>query len=522
MKSFYTTLLLLFFCTFSLFAQDGTLDSSFGDNGIKIVATPGEDARFYGLAKSGNQLVAAGVSAPNGTNTITVVGLDTDGNINTSFGTNGTLTIPHGTGAGQASCIIEQADGKFLVGGWARNSSKDEYVVARISADGVLDNSFGVDGLATGSFSSSSFAEDEIAAIGLLSDGKIVVTGRSYGGLSDDAFVGCFNPDGSLFTDFGTNGFSIIDFGTSPPSEVATALAIDANDNIFLGGTSSLGFNIEDQLFVMKLNNLGTPDASFGDAGKVFHAVDPDVIAGLNDIAIDAQGGIVTGGGAFNTYELDNNFFLTRFTSAGVLDNNFGNNGQVIIQRNSNESIFDLEILSSGDIIAAGSTGGFASGMAIVRFSSTGLQDPNFGTNGWAITQVGSTFNGISDIVVESGAIYAAGFSYSEDYQMTLAKYINAGMVSTNDIVEIATDVTVFPNPITDQFSVVFDLKNTSEISIDLVDVNGKRIQNLLPAQNLLDGKQQFSFELEQDLSAGIYFVVIQSEEGLAIRKVAK
>ena len=55
MKSFYTTLMLLFFF---LFAQDGTLVLNFGDNRSKLISSPGEGARLYALAKSENQLIA--------------------------------------------------------------------------------------------------------------------------------------------------------------------------------------------------------------------------------------------------------------------------------------------------------------------------------------------------------------------------------------------------------------------------------------------------------------------------------
>ncbi len=521
MKTFYLIIFSILLISNTVTAQDGVLDTDFGTNGVTIVDNGTDNAEILALTKSDTKLIASGFTSSGGTEVFTVVRFNLDGTLDTGFGTNGYVIIPLGSGNGRASSILQQADGKYIAGGWARFSNKDQYVVVRILENGTLDNSFGVDGIATGSFSGSTYAEDEIADMKFLSDGKIVVAGRSYNGANEDAFVGCFNTDGSLFTNFGTNGYLIIDFGQSPPYEYATSVAVDGQDNIILGGRVSLDFFDEDAFFLTKLSNLGVTDNSFGDNGKVFYTIAPNVVAGLNVIAIDNENRIVTGGGAFDTDELDNNFFLTRYMPTGVIDASFGNNGEVIIPRIDNESIFDLEILPSGDIIAAGSTGGFPSEFAIVRLNANGVHDLTFGNNGWATTQPESNFNSIRSIDVDAGCIYAGGVAKDSDtWKMALAKYINEGTTSTSQLIAEETDVQIYPNPVSSDFSVEFRLNEDTDISIQLLDVNGRLVSELQSTRRLQQGIQKINLSMPNSLVKGGYLLTLNFEDGVVTKNL--
>lgn len=523
MKSFYLIFVALFIVPFCTQAQDGTLDTSFGSNGTVVETFLEETSEFYGLVKTDDALYAAGFAKPDAHEKIAVAKFDLNGNLDTSFGDNGLVVLDIGSGNGRATTLLQDADGKLVAAGWTRFGNKDQYVVARMELDGSLDATFGDAGIATGSFSGSSFAEDEIADAKFLSDGKIIVVGRSYNGLSDDGFVGCLNADGTLNTDFGDNGEVIIDFDGGPPSEDANAVVITDNDDIIIGGTVSLEFNEERSMYLMKMDANGVTDANFGNNGSIIYTINANTKAGLNALALDNQGRILTGGGAFDTDELDNNFFVTRYSAAGVLDNTFGDNGAVILQRSSNESIFDLHVRSNGDILAAGSTGGFGSSFAIVRLGGgTGTQDMTFGNNGWATTQIESTFSGIKSIVVDNEGIYAAGFGYDGDlYKSALAKYINEGMAtSAGQVFTASADFSVFPNPIQSDFSVEFDLLENMNLRIDLMDVNGRKVMELLPFQNLKQGLQRLNFTVPANLPTGNYWLSLTSNNGVLSKNI--
>ena len=522
MKLTYSLTLLILLTFSTLTAQDGTLDANFGTNGLTILDNGTDNAEILSLTKSNDKLIGAGFTSDGGTEVFTVVRFNLDGSLDTSFGTSGYVKIPLGTGNGRANSIVLQADGNYVVGGWARFSNKEQYVLARILTNGMMDNSFGTNGVVTGSFSGSTYAEDEIAEVQLLSDEKIIVAGKSYNGLNDDVFVACFNTDGTLYTGFNGTGFRIIEFGTSPPYEEATSVAIDAQDNIIIGGRVSLDFFDEDSFFLTKLDNSGATDNSFGDNGKLYYTIAPNVIAGLNVIKIDNEGRIVTGGGAFDTDDLDNNFFLTRFSANGTLDTSFGNNGEVIIPRIDNESIYDLEILPSDDIIASGSTGGFPSGFATVRLNDNGVHDLTFGNNGWAITQPESDFNSLRSIVVDATAIYGGGVAKnSSTWKMAVAKYINAGTTSADDLLKEDLNVQVYPNPISTEFSIQFNMPAEGKINIQMTDIFGRQVAELLPLQSAQQGNHKFSFATPKALAKGTYFFVLKVNDEMVSQLVS-
>ena len=124
-----------------------------------------------------------------------------------------------------------------------------------------------------------------------------------------------------------------------------------------------------------------------------------------------------------------------------------------------NESIFDLEVLPSDDIIASGSTGGFPSAFATVRLNNNGVHDLTFGANGWAITQPESNFNSIRSIFVDATSIYGGGVAKNSDtWKIALAKYINTGTTNTNNLTKEDLAVQIYPNPVVSEFSVNFNM----------------------------------------------------------------
>jgi uncharacterized delta-60 repeat protein len=138
------------------FLPNGQLDTSFGTNGLATgILVPAQS----GLAVQPNgQIITAGVNLA-GPATSPIRGttrLNADGTVDTTFGTDGTATIPV-TLAGQATgigpqAVLVQPDGKILVAGSAsvqtgRRTGVTDGVVARLNANGTLDTTFGTGGL---------------------------------------------------------------------------------------------------------------------------------------------------------------------------------------------------------------------------------------------------------------------------------------------------------------------------------------------------------------------------------------
>lgn len=108
------------------------------------------------------------------------------------------------------------------------------------AAPGDLDVSFGGDGRVTTDFSGLT---DEVLAIAIQADGKIVVAGRTNPGIGTgiDFALARYNPDGSLDATFGSNGIVTTDFAIG--GDTANALAIQADGKIVAAGIAFIGSN---------------------------------------------------------------------------------------------------------------------------------------------------------------------------------------------------------------------------------------------------------------------------------------
>lgn len=116
----------------------------------------------------------------------------TDGSLDPFFGVNGIAITDFGTSTdyGQAIDIALQKDNKIVVCGLRNNGTALNYAVVRYHENGVIDSTFGTDGIVTTDFGS---ADDEAHAVAMQSDGKIVVAGGSHDGNQKHTVVARYN-----------------------------------------------------------------------------------------------------------------------------------------------------------------------------------------------------------------------------------------------------------------------------------------------------------------------------------------
>lgn len=92
---------------------------------------------------------------------------------------------------------------------------------------------------------------------------------------------------------------------------------------------------------------------------------------------------------------------------------------------------------------------------------------------------------------------------YSKTISLTMATGVSA-IVNEKSFA-------VYPNPVVDALNIDFDLAASSDVSISLVDVNGKLVKELTSGK-MNSGKQHFAFS-NDDVSQGLYFVKVQAGE---------
>ena len=219
-------------------AADGDLDTSFGTGGKVVTSFLGQDDFVRSIAiQSDGKIVVAG-ETKNGTyDEFALARYNPDGTLDTSFGNSGGKMITNSNNNGDhARSVAIQSDGKIVLAGAGDNTGNDDFALYRYNTDGSLDSSFGTGGkVFTAVGSGNDFAE----SVAIQSDGKIVVAGYSYNGSNDDFALVRYNTDGSLDTSFDSDGKVTTDFGAG--SDVANSVAIQSDGKIVAAGNSKNG-----------------------------------------------------------------------------------------------------------------------------------------------------------------------------------------------------------------------------------------------------------------------------------------
>jgi uncharacterized delta-60 repeat protein len=226
------------------YRSDGNLDPTFAEGGIATVHGDSKNAiyaRGLEVQGDGTILVAMtislafrpGVSQPGSERVL--LQFDPDGKRDSTFGTDGRLVVPQfpmPTG----KTIVEQADGKFvMVRSLFREMSGKrpgyDWVVTRVLPDGVLDQTFGMNGAVITDLGS---VDDYAYEVEVQADGKILVAGTTR---MWDGVLMRLNPDGSLDTSFDSDGLLRHQFHSL--GDHAFHLAIQPDGRIIVAGYGS-------------------------------------------------------------------------------------------------------------------------------------------------------------------------------------------------------------------------------------------------------------------------------------------
>lgn len=155
--------------------QNGTLDASFGIGG-KVTANVGVTSFAESvLIQPDGKIIAVG-TATSSNDDFLLVRFDVDGDFDQSFGTNGIVITPMGSGADLGFDATLQSDGKIVVVGSTIDAGQQNFALARYTSGGQLDRTFGNSGKRINDITAG---DDEIYAVAIQSDGKIVTAGYS-------------------------------------------------------------------------------------------------------------------------------------------------------------------------------------------------------------------------------------------------------------------------------------------------------------------------------------------------------
>jgi uncharacterized delta-60 repeat protein len=406
-------------------AADGSLETSFGNGGKVITDFFGlwDEVRDVAIQSDG-KIVAAGFTQTLSTgDDFAVARFNANGELDPTFGAGGKVTIDFFGGDDQAYALAIQPDGRIILAGYAgKILSYTTFALARLNTDGRLDETFGNNGKVSSGISGIYLQARDVA---LQSDGSIVVGGVYFvGPLSFSFVLTRYLTSGSPDTTFGTSGWVTTNFHKPKddfePDDQLSAIAIQSDGKIVAAGHTRARRS-NSTFAVARYLPGGTLDESFASGGKITipFFTGSDV---ARDVAIQTDGKILVAGAIFNSVSQRPEFGVARINSDGTLDAAFGNAGKVTDGVNAfSAAAATLLVQPDKKIVVAGGaefkrrTDGYAdTAFAVVRFDKDGNLDKTFGLEGRRTDDFGELSDDASAVAIQpDGRLVVAGGSAS-------------------------------------------------------------------------------------------------------------
>ena len=358
---------------------DGTVDPSFGESGITAPARGPLAVLADGRIIAGERRLLA------------------DGTIDRTYGIDGVAEGPPPRQGSSADFNVSgqqavDANGRVVVPGTHGYASQERFAVARMTANGMLDTSFGDNGVAAVDVAP---AEERASAVAVRPDGRILIAG-----VVRTAFAATqLNDDGSPDLGFGGDGAAVypttnpnppvppaVDYGTVAPYVIAvrpdgTALLAGTSAAVYLGHTTYETTCTGSVLAAVTPS--GSLDPSFGTGGVMTSA--PYCFA---DLGLLPSGGAVI---AARAGRPDPFAWQSRYVAEGTLDEDFVLPRRARRIANLPTASGGLAVLEDGGVVTAGTTsvkrcsrecGSGREVAVLARQLPDGDLDPSFGDRG--------------------------------------------------------------------------------------------------------------------------------------------
>ncbi len=459
--------------------SDGSLDNSFGSAGKVITSiSNNRDDAYKVLIASGNKIIVAGRSIPNGSpTTVAIVKYNSDGSLDNTFGNAGIVSAIDDFGPVTAAL---QNDGKIVVASSLDDNGTIDFGLARFNSDGTIDNSFGTGGVVSTN-TGDSFGE--ILSLAIQTDGKIIAAGHSTDQGVHEITLARYNSDGSLDNTFGNNGIAKASINGD---DIGYDIKLFNNKIFVVGSTTDSEGAID--MEVTSFNNdetycnlqVSIPDALALPQGVQANTVYPGY-SPASSITLTAN---VTGGNGF-TYLWSNS-----------------STSQSITVSPTTQTTYSVTITDGNNCTVTAS-------------KTISVIDVNCGNGKVAICHLTNDPNHPIDICVGQAAVashLAQGCSLG-DCSPTIAIRRNVPEGEQAN----SFGIKLYPNPGRNVFTIIAQTDNVNDkIEMRIIDVLGRTVEtnkNITPNQLI---------SLGQDLTSGIYFVELRQGSSKVVKKLVK
>lgn len=361
------------------YLNDGTLDTSFGDNGIvktNIVDAGGSDYS-YGIAiDSQNRIIVVGngIEYSGITNYYAIVRYLEDGSLDESFGLNGIKLLPPLSTDDSLTCVVIDSNDNIIVSGTYDTTST--IIMRLLETTGDYDLTFG--GSETGYIILT--PNSYFPKIKIDSQDRIILSGTNFIDGNGRFLLARLTSNGILDSTFGIEGIIIYDLVSTGGNSSAFNIAIDSNDNYYLVGARTI---VSDYPYIVavKFNSSGIRDTTFGENGIA--KIEPGLFSIATTVTIDANNKLIIGGFSLvNNMITSKDFVVAKMSLTGKWDENFGNGGYITTDINGYVDDFPASVMvdSQNRIVVTGFTlyDGDYYNYCVIRYTENGYIDNNY------------------------------------------------------------------------------------------------------------------------------------------------
>ncbi len=263
--------------------SDGSFDLNFGNGGEQIISLTVPVALPQIHLFANQKILLAGKNMNN--STTLYVGLDVNGSIDASFGVNGVLMTDFPNTYCYSHTAVSTTDDIISVGYEKPDSLGNDIVIMKVNHSGVIDSSFGVNGMA--GFDSDSFGQENYGVL-IQPDGKILISGGRWPNIggANEYFVSRYTVNGILDSTWGEDGVFFLPQNFSI-SYLSGTMNMDPVGRVLLSG---YGFGVPySAMTVCRLMNAIHIQTGVTQANNVAFKIYPNPNTGCFEIATESN-----------------------------------------------------------------------------------------------------------------------------------------------------------------------------------------------------------------------------------------
>jgi uncharacterized delta-60 repeat protein len=299
--------------------SNGSLDTTFGTSGRRNIDVGPSITMTVGNAiyTSDNKILIT-TNSYMSDGDFNIIKTNKFGDLETTFGTNGIVTFD-GMNNDVEGRIAIRSDGKILLSGNSNHNPSQgtfaQHALILMNENGTLDTSFGTDGKIFTNFNTNN--SQIVRNFKLLNDNSLLVSGSIFANTQtgNDGFVAKYTSSGILDTSFGSNGIKLVSFispdGFAGITESTNSMILQNDSKIVISGMTT-GFQMSNKFWVARLNPDGSTDTTFGTDGQMSFS-----IYGFDDVARDVKvqpDGKVVVSGTTKIANFDRSYIVARLT----------------------------------------------------------------------------------------------------------------------------------------------------------------------------------------------------------------